>query len=166
MSCLSDITRRTRSSPLSTGQNRHTDTVPVSSTKKKNLDYVYPHNTVLDTAYHTTYKRNYSQHSFNDKINTADGLKLTLSSIQGMQASALFHSGTISTHNVAITLQDSRHIVERIPSQHAKLRISTYIITSKATRCVGHYNPSSINLILRISYSNIEFYEQHQADRT
>jgi hypothetical protein len=27
--------------------------------------------------------------------------------------------------------------VERIPSQHAKLRISTYIITSKSTRCMG-----------------------------
>jgi hypothetical protein len=60
---------------------------------------------------------------------------------------------------LTITLHDPRHIVERIPSQHAKLRISTYIITSKSTHCKGHYNPSSINLILRISYSNSQSYE-------
>jgi hypothetical protein len=59
-------------------------------------NYSYIHTqTALDTAYHTTDKTNYSQHSFNDKVNTADGIKLTLSPIQGIQASALFHSGTV-----------------------------------------------------------------------
>jgi hypothetical protein len=68
-------------------------------------------------------------------------------------------SGSIPLCIDEITLHDPRHIVERIPSQHAKLRISTYIITSKSTRCKGHDNPSSINLILHISYSNSQFCE-------
>jgi hypothetical protein len=69
--------------PLSTGQKSHTDTVPVSPTKKTFSHYI-PTKTALDTAYHTTDKRNNSQYSFNDKVNTADGLKLTLPSIQGI----------------------------------------------------------------------------------
>jgi hypothetical protein len=64
------------------GQKRHTDTVPGSPTKKHLL--IISQKTALYTAYHTTDKRNYSQHSFNDKVNTAHGLKLTLSSIQGI----------------------------------------------------------------------------------
>jgi hypothetical protein len=64
------------------------------------------------------------------------------------------------------TIRDPLHIVGRIPSQHAKLRISMYIITSKSTRYKGHDNPSTVNLILRISYSNSQFYEEHQADST
>jgi hypothetical protein len=80
-----------------------------------------------------------AKHSFNDKVNTADVLKPTVSSVQGLQASALF-SFRQNKHP-----QPDHHTSRHIPSsthQTTHIHIQT---TSKSTRCKGHYNPSIIN---------------------
>jgi hypothetical protein len=122
-------------------ERRSTLTSPLDH-RPKNISWLYPHKeTALDTAYHTTDKITTAEHSSIDKVNTADVLKPTVSSIQRLQASALF-SFRQNKHP-----QRDHHTSRRIPSstrQTTHIHVQT---TSKSTCCKGHYNPSIINLV-------------------
>jgi hypothetical protein len=78
-------------------------------------------------------------------------LKPTVSSIQGLQASALF-SFRQNKHP-----QRDHHTSRRIPSSTRQITHIHVQTTSTSTRCKGQYNPSTINhssYVLRIQTPN------------
>jgi hypothetical protein len=104
---------------------RASSNIAVFSTTKLLPIYSYiptkkrPGYCILHIAYHTTVIITTAKRSVNDTVNTANVLKPTVSSIQGLQASALFSFRYCDFNNSFTTLHLTQHaIYSPIQSAH------------------------------------------------